>query len=312
MDANGRAHMTSDDDADPGLEELTPEEIPEPPKPVGWHPDPYEHAAFRWWDGNAWTWQVTQDRRTVSWDAIPTETETEPRPQGLAGLGVGLIGMAFGIGASAGSQALLAALGHPGGAIARIWVGQLTLWSGLVGACIYVSRRRGSGSFSRDFGFRVRWIDIGLGFAGAIAGRLLAVSALVPIAVFIRHLHAPDRPQFDPFAHGAAGWTSLAILVCVGAPIIEELFFRGLVQTRLVTRWGPVTGVAVASLFFGVAHLVGWVGPITLAYAWTVAAGGLALGTMRHLTGRLGTSMFAHCFFNVQALVVVATAARIR
>jgi len=305
--------VTSDDDLDPSLEEaLAVEEVPEPPKPAGWYPDPYGRAAFRWWDGAAWTWQVTQDRQTVSWDAIPTETETESRSPGLPGLGVGLIGMAAGVGASAGSQALLAVFGHPGGPIARIWVGQLTLWSGLIGACIFVSRRRGTGSFSKDFGLRVRWIDIGLGFAGAIAGRLLAVSALVPIAVFIRHLHPPDRPQFDPFAHGAAGWTSLAILVCVGAPIIEELFFRGLVQTRLVTRWGPVAGVAVASLFFGAAHLVGWVGPITLAYAWSVAAGGLALGTMRHLTGRLGTSMFAHCFFNVQALVVVAAAARIR
>src|SRR4029077_8638764 len=122
---------------------------------------------------------------------IPTETETEPRPAGLPGLGVGLIGLVAGGGASAASQALLAVLGHPGGPIARIWVGQLTLWSGLLGACIFVSRRRGTGSFSRDFGLRVRWIDIGLGFAGAIAGRLLAVSALVPIAVFIRHLHAP-------------------------------------------------------------------------------------------------------------------------
>jgi hypothetical protein len=27
---------------------------------------------------------------------------------------------------------------------------------------------------------------------------------------------------------------------------------------------------------------------------------------MRHLTGRLGTSMMTHCFFNAQALIILA------
>jgi membrane protease YdiL (CAAX protease family) len=95
-------------------------------------------------------------------------------------------------------------------------------------------------------------------------------------------------------------------VVCVGAPIIEELFFRGLIQTRLVGRFGTVAGIGITSVLFGAAHLIGWAGPISLVYALSIAGAGVALGTMRHLTGRLGTSMMAHSFFNAQALLALA------
>jgi membrane protease YdiL (CAAX protease family) len=98
----------------------------------------------------------------------------------------------------------------------------------------------------------------------------------------------------------------LVVVVCVGAPLVEELFFRGLLQTRLVGRYGPVIGIGITSMLFGAAHLIGWQGPITLVYALGVAGGGVALGTVRLITGRLGTSILTHCFFNAQALLAIA------
>jgi len=38
----------------------------------------------------------------------------------------------------------------------------------------------------------------------------------------------------------------------------------------------------------------------------SVAGGGLVLGTLRHLSGRLGPGTVAHAFFNAEALLAVA------
>ena len=97
----------------------------------------------------------------------------------------------------------------------------------------------------------------------------------------------------------------LAVVVCIGAPLIEELFFRGLVQTRLVDRYGAAVGIGVTSVLFGAAHLIGWVGPITFVFATAITGAGIVLGLLRHLTGRLGPAILAHVCFNTQALVVV-------
>ena len=103
------------------------------------------------------------------------------------------------------------------------------------------------------------------------------------------------------------GWVVLILLTCVGAPLVEELFFRGLLQTRLVGRFGPVAGIVGASLVFGAAHLIAWDGLMTLAYGWSIAGGGLVLGMMRHYSGRLGPPIVAHAFFNAVAMIALAT-----
>lgn len=46
----------------------------------------------------------------------------------------------------------------------------------------------------------------------------------------------------------------LVLLLGVLPPVAEELLFRGYVQRRLTRRWGPVVGIAVASLAFAFFH----------------------------------------------------------
>ena len=77
-------------------------------------------------------------------------------------------------------------------------------------------------------------------------------------------------------------------------------------DTRLVGRLGALPGIAITSVLFGAAHLIGWVGPITIVYAVAITGAGFVFGLLRHLTGRLGPSMMAHCFLNAQALIVLA------
>lgn len=271
---------------------------------AGWYPDPFGRAPVRWWDGAAWSGYAGH-AGSVGWDPAPVE-EPVVREVGLPGLLTAAIGAAIGLALSFGVGAILDAADDPGGLAVELGLSSLALWIGLLGACVAVSVRRGTGSFVRDLGFRFRWIDLGLGLATALGARLVSGAMLAPIPFPMRDLRDLDRAALDERIHGAFGWTVLVLVTCVGAPLVEELFFRGLVQTRLVTRFGPGVGIVVASLIFGAAHLIAWQGPITLALGWSIAGGGLVFGLARHHSGRLGTSIAAHVYFNAQAMILLA------
>lgn len=272
--------------------------------PAGWYADPLGRAPMRWWDGNVWS-GYTGDGTAVAWDPSPLEVPPAPEP-GLPGLGLALVGAVVGFALASAIAAALAAMDDPGSRAAELALSSLGLWSALVGTCVLVSRRRGTGSLVRDFAFRFRPIDVGLGFAGALAGRLVAVTMLAPIPIFpTRSLREVDESVLQEGIHGATAWAVLVLITCVGAPLVEELFFRGLLQPRLVTRFGPTIGIGAASLVFGAAHLVAWEGPVTLAYGWSIAGAGLVLGLVRHHSGRLGPAIAAHAIFNAQAMLVI-------
>jgi membrane protease YdiL (CAAX protease family) len=270
----------------------------------GWYADPFGRLPFRWWDGTTWTAYAADS--AVQWDELPDAQPDEPSAPGLRGLGLGVAGYVIGVALAFGISAVLFAAHHPGGRAVTLVASQLGLWTGLVGACVVVSRRRGTGSLARDFGWRMRPIDIGFGLAGSLAARAISGVVVSPIPTPFRHVRAPDRSVFDKVAHGAGGWIVLVLIVCIGAPLVEELFFRGLMQSRLVEVAGPVGGIVATSVLFGAAHLTAWQGALTFVYALAVAGGGLVLGLMRHLLGRLGPSTWAHAFFNAQAVVAVA------
>jgi len=271
--------------------------------PQGWYEDPSGQMAYRWWDGEKWS-PYARDGE-VQWDPIDTQEAPVQRP-GMPSMGVALLCFALAVGLSLAVLALLRASHEPGGKSVELVLTEVALWVPMLGACWFVSRRRGDGSLSSDFGLRWRPLDIGLGLAGSVAARSTESIALLPVILLQPHFRVPEVTEFHQFTNGVSGWIVLGIVTCVGAPIVEELFFRGLIQTRLVGRYGPTVGIGVTSVLFGAAHLIGWSGPISLVYALAIAGAGVALGTMRHITGRLGTSMMTHCFFNVQALLILA------
>lgn len=269
--------------------------------PAGWYPDPLQRAPQRWWDGHAWS-GYAGDGRSVAWDPPPGADPVDLQP-GLPGVGVALVGAVLGF---VLASAIGAAVDDPDAQATRLGLSSLGLWAGLVGACIVVSRRRGTRSVVRDLGLRFRWIDLGLGLAGALAGRIVAVMALAPVPIFpTRSLREVDESVLEEGIHGAGAWAVVILVTCVGAPLVEELFFRGLLQPRLVTRLGPTVGIGVTALVFGAAHLVAWDGLITLAYGWSIAGAGLVLGLVRHHAGRLGPAIAAHAIFNAQAMLVI-------
>jgi membrane protease YdiL (CAAX protease family) len=88
-----------------------------------------------------------------------------------------------------------------------------------------------------------------------------------------------------------AGIAVLVLVVCVGAPFAEELFYRGLLLRALDRRWGTVVAVVASTVLFGVSHLQGIQLPALLVFG--AVAAGLAVRS-----GRLGPAILCHAGFN--------------
>jgi hypothetical protein len=277
--------------------------------PAGWYPNPDSGGGLRYWNGRQWT-EFTHGpppgvEPTVAAASPQPATETIEAPEPPRGVGIAILGFALGAGGGIGAIAALDAAGNPGGDVVELIVSLAVLWAGLLGAVFYVSRRRGTGSLRRDFGWGFRGQDVGIGALGAIIGRSTTVVVAIPLyAAFHDLLRNPSVGlPVDKLTGGL--FATYAVTACIGAPIVEELYFRGLIQSRLVWRFGTTRGIGVTSAMFGSAHLIGWQGPASLLAATAIGAGGVVLGYLRNRTGRLGTSQVAHALFNAFAVLLI-------
>jgi len=94
-------------------------------------------------------------------------------------------------------------------------------------------------------------------------------------------------------------------LVVIGAPLTEELLFRGLILRAIEKSWGTIAGVILSTLLFTVPHWQAgatWRETVVLLTALGMVGLVLAIGTV--LTDRLGPAIIAHFFFNGLSTVV--------
>lgn len=119
--------------------------------------------------------------------------------------------------------------------------------------------------FRTIFGYR--WSDFGIQFAGfrALAGNhLLVVVVLSGLILLFQYFAGTGaapirRGEFD------ASQLALGLPLCfawlfVEAGLVEEFFFRALLQTRLAGWFkSEISGVALMSLLFGLAHAPGFI-----------------------------------------------------
>lgn len=100
---------------------------------------------------------------------------------------------------------------------------------------------------------------------------------------------------------GLGGWylAFLFIQMAVLAPLFEEYWFRGVIQTSLMP-YGNGFAILVSSLCFGMAH-----GNIhQFCYTFIV---GICLGYVRYATGSLVPTMIMHAIFNsIAGIAIVA------
>ena len=82
-----------------------------------------------------------------------------------------------------------------------------------------------------------------------------------------------------------------ALAMVVGAPIAEELVFRGIIQSRLERSLPAWIAVVLQAVLFGLIHGT----PVQIGYAFIM---GLLFGLLRWRTGSILPTLAAHAAFN--------------
>lgn len=185
--------------------------------------------------------------------------------------------------------------------LAWLAVAQLGLWVGLLGVPWLAARYKGH-NMRDDFGLRATWGDLPVGFlAGALGQYLMVPLVYIPLRFLLdfdaEDISGPAREITDRAA-GPVGVILLILIVGIGAPIVEEIFYRGLVQRSMIRRFGPVAGIGFTSVLFGAAHFE----PLQFL---ALALAGALFGTLAYRYGRLGPSIFAHMVFNLTAVIAL-------
>ena len=217
------------------------------------------------------------------------------------GLGDAAAGFLIGLVLSAVlASAWLGATGQDDLSLGGQALSELGLWAGLAGCVVFASRRKGSGRLSRDFGFAGRWIDLPVG----VAVGLLTQEVLLPLLEVVLRpvLGEPDvsGPVEELFDKASGVSTAVLVLfVVVGAPVVEELFFRGLLLRSFLRRFGAAAAILLSGVLFGMAHPQPLEAAGLALVMISLAVFAVVLGILVVRTGRLGPAIVAHATFNL-------------
>lgn len=269
-----------------------------------WEPgplcDPLDDRSTRFWDDDD---RPGDDMAALARPRLPPRRPAD-RTDAIRGGGVALTGFVGGFVAAIFVGLALSALDAD--RLVILVAVQTTAWCGLLWACLVAVRHHADGSL-RVLGLqRPSKRDLWTGFKSGLALRggsfLIAIAA---IAAFGSDLGGDPSFSRGIDVDGPTAAVLVAILV-VGAPLFEELFFRGLIQAVLTRRWGARTAVFAQAGLFGIVHL--WptmsTGQVVLTLA-TTSFVGVYLGGLRWRYRRLGPSMVSHAVYNLTAVALV-------
>jgi len=200
------------------------------------------------------------------------------------------------------SAVLIAGLPRTGAVV--LLLSLMTPWIGFGLYPILATRSKGNGPVL-DLGWTIRPVDLLWGLAGGAGAFVLGGVA----AGITEHFTGPfDSAAGEAISNADVGqWVRVAFAVCavVGAPVFEELCFRGLVFAS-VAKWAAGAGLrrpvpwatVLAALLFALIHLE----PVRIPVLLTI---GLVLAVLRARTGRVGASMVAHALNNSVAILSI-------
>ena len=183
-----------------------------------------------------------------------------------------------------------------------IGVSALTLWVPFICVLVYLSRTRGHGNIRDDYSVRFAWSDL-IGIPIGVVSQLVIVNlATWPFRKLFPGTFDPEQvsQRAKILVDSANGlWLLLlAVVVVVGAPVIEELVYRGLLQQSMARSFGSISAVFLCSAFFTIVHLAPVEFPGLFAFA-------LILGFAFHRTQRIGLTVVTHMSFNAAGLLLV-------
>ena len=145
--------------------------------------------------------------------------------------------------------------------------------------------------------------DVIIGVPLGIGSQLILMNLVNwPLSRIFPDQFSPEEisRRAEEISDAASGWWALLLVavVVIGAPIVEEVVYRGCLQTRLTGALGAAAGITVTSAIFALIHLSAVEIPGLFVFA-------LVLGATRHRTGSLGLPIVTHMAFNAVGLSLV-------
>lgn len=177
----------------------------------------------------------------------------------------------------------------------------IATWSGFLLATWWAATRKGDRDWRSVLSWGFNWrrdIPLAVGFVIVFRGVEWVATLLLTQA----GVNVDELSNAGLVTDFSGGWLVVMVVAAVlGAPVVEELFFRGLFLTTARRRLGAAGGVALSSVVFGVLHAQ----TTAAASAYTITAttligAGLAILVLR--TGRLGSAITAHILMNASGV----------
>lgn len=175
------------------------------------------------------------------------------------------------------------------------------LWIGFIAAPLWGSFRYGAGPV-RDFALKVRRSDVLPAAAAGVFAQLVLVPAVSWPFIKMAGASSDELSESARLLADKAetpwGVAMLVVVVVIGAPLAEELFFRGLLLGAIAKRWSMTAAVVGSAAVFGATHF----NPLLFP---ALATAGLVFALLVVRTGRLGPAVIAHMTFNATTVVAL-------
>lgn len=129
-----------------------------------------------------------------------------------------------------------------------------------------------------------------------VAAGATGLSTGVGVLTFLLGMQSESTQDLNQIiVQAPPAWWGLGFLaVVIMAPVCEEIFFRGYMQSRLSARLGPVWAILITSTFFGFMHLY----PIHSVQTFFL---GIVLGYIAWRSGSIVPAIVAHFVNNLFA-----------
>jgi membrane protease YdiL (CAAX protease family) len=138
----------------------------------------------------------------------------------------------------------------------------------------------------------------------ALVAQVLIVVALSVVLTALGSLFGeavlPTSPVGPPQGRPPLEAVGVVVLALIAAPIVEEVFYRGMLYNAFRSRMHPLGASALSAILFGLAHL-----RLGVATSAQVAFVGLCLALVYEWRKTLLTPMFMHSLQNGLGLAIL-------
>jgi membrane protease YdiL (CAAX protease family) len=182
-----------------------------------------------------------------------------------------------------------------------LFIAVAATWVAYLAGAWWASVQSGSGRPVEDYGIRFAPVDL-LGVPVGVLTQLV----VLPLVYWPLVELWPDAFSDDKLSETAerlvdradgVGVVLLVVMVCVCAPFVEEIVYRGMLQGSFAGRVDHKVAIVAAALWFAVIHFR----PVEYPGLFVF---GLVAGAGFAVTGRLGLPIATHVAFNVTGLVL--------